>query len=107
MSETSLRVSWNENDIDTISSIVKYECVVPQTDYTVAKIEKSLPYPEISTYFNNNLCYYDPEKAYKHTVTLIQNSNTAGEEPIQTSTSFSMGMFITYVAVSYHCCFFL
>jgi hypothetical protein len=88
VSATSLKVSWHKNDIDTITSTVKYECATPETDHIALTIERTLPYPETSTYFNNFFCYSDPEKRYKHTVTLLQSSTTPSKEPTLTSNSF-------------------
>jgi hypothetical protein len=85
VSAASLKVSWH---IDTIASTVKYECAILQTDHIASTIERTLPYPETSTYFNNFVCYYDHENKYKHTVTLLQSSTTPSKEPTLTSKSF-------------------
>ncbi|CAI8015961.1 Scavenger receptor cysteine-rich type 1 protein M130 [Geodia barretti] len=88
VSAASLKVSWHKNDTDTIASTVKYECATPQTDHIASTIERTLPYPDTSTYFDISFCYYDPEKKYKHTATLLQTSTTPSKEPTLTSNSF-------------------
>ena len=100
VSATSLKVSWHKNDIDTNASTVKYECATPQTDHIAATIERTLPYPETSTYFDNSFCYYDPEKKYKHTATLLQSSTTPSKEPTLTSNSFYIGLFSALILIN-------
>ena len=97
VSAASIKVSWH---IDTIASTVKYECAILQTDHIASTIERTLPYPETSTYFNNFVCYYDHEKKYRHTVTLLHSSTTPSKEPILTSKSFYIGLFSVLILIN-------
>ena len=100
VSAASIKVSWHKNDIDTIASTVKYECAILQTDHIASTIERTLPYPETSTYFNNFVCYYDHEKKYRHTVTLLQSSTTPSKEPTLISKTFYIGLFSVLIPIN-------
>lgn len=93
LSAATIRVTWNENDID-ISSSVNYECTLPQSKDIVLQVEKSVPYTKTSTNFN--ICFYNNVEKYKHTVTLLQKSENPSKEPTLISKTIDIGNITGY-----------